>query len=667
MDKKKIIIEKNMNRILKFTVDTENKLIKILAEDLPKDITDDEIQQLLNYITNNKIINKKELFKAHFLIRKNQPINFRFKNKNDLIKYIEENKNGEKKVLIKQAVENCEYDLSAKEIIEIFNSYNFSTENKKRNILEEGELKYLHTPKTNKQKTEDILNEHLRRTGGIVRTRFPPEPNGYLHIGHAKSLYLNFNYAKLHNGHCNIRFDDTNPKNEKEEYYKSIIESVKWMGYPVDDIRAASDCFEKLIEFGFILIRKGLAYCSFDTSEEIEEQRKNLKYSKYRNTTPEKNLELFQMMVDGKFKEGEIILRLKQEYNKHNPLTFDLIAFRIIDHPHSRKTMHVYPSYDFTHCLNDSLEDITHSFCSREFFSRRETYYWLIDALDLYRPVQWEFNRLNISNTVLSKRKLNMLVENKIVEGWDDPRLYTLMGLKRRGVRPSAINNFIETVGYTFTNTIVDVRKFEKVIRDDLFTSAPRHMAIIDPLLIKIENFPGERKIYLKDYDIKGEERELIVGPELYIERSDFIGCEKCYENKQCCTVPSDFYRLTFSQPVSLLNLFTIKVKEIKSDYLIVSIIDNPLNTKYIQWVNKEDAVPIRFYLYDHLFKSFNPEEHDLMDDINPNNLVVKDGFGDIRLKNKKEGEIFQLKRIGYFCKDREENRFNLTIKLKNI
>ncbi|KAG0418005.1 putative glutamine--tRNA ligase, partial [Dictyocoela roeselum] len=317
------------------------------------------------------------------------------------------------------------------------------------NAYEDGLLAMLHRPGENPQLNEKIRAEHLKRTNGKVVTRFPPEPNGFLHIGHAKALNLDFGYAEKYGGITYLRFDDTNPRNEKEEFYQKIIEDVEWLGFKPYKVTAASDYFDQLIDFAFVLIDKGLAYCCHQTKEEIQEYRKCNKPSPWRGRSIAMNRELFKEMIDGKWPEKSICLRLKMDFLSKNPLMHDLIAYRVIKQPHIRakKVYNVYPSYDYTHCINDSLEDITHSFCSREFYSRRESYYWVVDSLEIYRPVQWEFSRLNISNTVLSKRKLTKLVDEKIVDGWDDPRLYTISGLRRRGVPPNAINRFARSGG----------------------------------------------------------------------------------------------------------------------------------------------------------------------------------------------------------------------------
>lgn len=406
-----------------------------------------------------------------------------------------------------------------------------------RDWLESGELTKLHRPGENAQASEEIRAAHLKRTGGVVVTRFPPEPNGFLHIGHAKALNLNFQYAKKHGGYTFLRFDDTNPKNEHIKYYKEIADDLSWLGFEPKYVTASSDYFERMIEIARTLIRKDKAYvchlpfddirkyrrvdgavergkhtmpaaellkkyivhgklhpqCSCPSSCDIhahsgcceEALESTFKLSPFRNRSPELNLKLFEEMVEGKWKEGTAVLRLKMEESSKNPFMLDLVAFRVIDVPHPLTGTHykVYPSYDFALCVCDSLEDVTHSFCSKEFFTRQESYRWLIDAAGLYRPVQWEFSRLNISGAMISKRKIKKLLKDKAIKSLDDPRLFTLKGLKRRGFTPSAINKFCEKVGITFSESSIDVKMLESFVRDDLNTVAARVMCVADPIL----------------------------------------------------------------------------------------------------------------------------------------------------------------------------------------
>ncbi|KAM0687596.1 Glutaminyl-tRNA synthetase [Conglomerata obtusa] len=435
--------------------------------------------------------------------------------------------------------------------------------------LKEGELSKIHTPFTNPLNTPEILESHLKRTKGSVITRFPPEPNGFLHIGHAKALNLSYEFSKLHGGRFILRFDDTNPKNELAEYYNSIEKDVQWLlgakeliklpNNKTDDDNSnnknntmnnidnndsntnitsninndsnnnnedannniindshgnyvktyASDYFQEFINFGKQLIKKGKAFVCHQSKEEIKKFREENRDSPFRNRSVEMNLFLFEEMIQGKHKEGSISLRMKMNMQSKNPLMHDLIAFRVIEEKHSRTgdKFKVYPSYDFTHCINDSLEDITHSFCSREFFLRKESYCWLLDELNLYKPVQWEFTRLNIQGTVLSKRKITELIKTGVVCGWNDPRLYTLCGLRRRGFTPSGINNFVKKVGITFSESVIEKKSLENCVRDDLNVVSKKINCVIEPIKIKLNE-----EIY-------------------FIEKSDFLD-EPNFENE---------------------------------------------------------------------------------------------------------------------------------------
>eukprot|EP00866_Antonospora_locustae_P001463 jgi/Antlo1/1463/2558 len=409
----------------------------------------------------------------------------------------------------------------------------------KKDWLDEGEIARLHRPGENPQVDENIRDLHLRRTGGVVVTRFPPEPNGVLHIGHAKALNLNFKYAEKHNGYVFLRFDDTNPKNENMKYYRAIIKDVEWLGFKPKFVTASSDYFEKMIEFGKALIREGKAYVCHLPLDDVRKYRRSVgvvhhgrqqypaaevlkkyirsgtkhpecmcpsnceiharhsvspeeeitselhfKLSPFRDRPVDVNLTLFQEMIDGRWKEGTAVLRLKMDTDSTNPFMLDLVAFRVIEKPHSLTGTRykVYPSYDFALCICDSLEDVTHSFCSREFLTRQEPYKWLLKNLGLYMPVQWEFSRLNMPDALLSKRKIKKLIENKVIKSIDDPRLFTIKGLRRRGFTPQAINRFCEKVGITFSDSTIDTKMLESFVREDLNAVAKRVMCVTDPI-----------------------------------------------------------------------------------------------------------------------------------------------------------------------------------------
>ncbi|ELQ73938.1 Glutaminyl-tRNA synthetase [Trachipleistophora hominis] len=515
-----------------------------------------------------------------------------------------------------------------KRAISVLKSFNVKSKKiERKGILNEGKLRYLHKAGENPQISEEILQAHLKRTDGEIITRFPPEPNGYLHIGHAKAMYLDFNFGNR----CILRYDDTNPKNEMAEYYESILEDVRWMGYTPWKITRASDYFDELIDFARRLVRDGKAYVCHLSTEEIKAQV----LSPYRNRSPEVNLALFEEMISGKWKEGTAILRLKMDMDSKNMLMHDLIAYRIIDKDHLKadKKYYVYPSYDYTHCINDSLEDITHSFCSREFFSRRVSYYWLLDNLRVYKPVQWEFSRLNISNTVLSKRKLNALIAKGIVMGWDDPRLFTLRGLRRRGVPPQAINAFVEKVGITFNESIVDVRLFENIVRD--FLKDQRIVNVIyDPIEMKIED----------------QESILIDGDDFREKNTE------------------DFLRLTYDQPVGLVNKYAVELVSIDDRLLKVRKTARTFKSR-IHWLTKDaQNVKIRVRELSHLFRSFNPEEKDFLEDVDPDSMQIVEGLCEPGITDVKVGEVVQFFRKGWYCRDEDENglmTFNKTVGMK--
>ncbi|KAG0442356.1 putative glutamine--tRNA ligase [Dictyocoela muelleri] len=676
----------NLKKIFTLT-DSNNKLLYILATLINDEI---DVKEIINGIENNQLTNEKMLRGAVENVKKGKSLNDFLENLHfeDFDDFVEENlKLGKNKLLkkiyshgrfryvdgerLKELVEKLTIEENeAKENIKQINkdakdNENVNIQNDKEDVkkvlYEEGLLTLLHKPGENPQLNEKIRDEHLKRTGGKVVTRFPPEPNGYLHIGHAKALNLDFGYAEKYGGVTYLRFDDTNPRNEKEEYYQKIIEEVEWLGFKPFKITAASDYFDQLIQFAFVLIDKGLAYCCHQTKEEIQDFRKCNKPSPWRDRSPAVNHELFQEMIDGKWPEKSISLRLKMDHTSKNPLLHDLIAYRVIkqDHIRAKKKYNVYPSYDYTHCINDSLEDITHSFCSREFYSRRESYYWVVDNLEIYRPVQWEFSRLNISNTVLSKRKLTKLVDEKIVDGWDDPRLYTISGLRRRGFPPVAINKFARSVGITCSESIIDVKILENFVRDELNATARRVMAVRDPIKLIIENFEGPEYVEIEDFPNSDKKistkRTIRVKNEIFIDKNDFSLVDD-----------PNFHRLSPTQSVGLYKLFAVKFKRKLNDAILVTITDEKPK-KFIQWVS--DPIKIKMKMYSPLFKSFNPEEVDMMKDINFNSLEIVNGYADKRILNCQVRDVFQFQRIGYFCVDEVKNDeivFNLTILLKN-
>ena len=546
---------------------------------------------------------------------------------------------------------------------------NVEIEKYKKNWLDEGEIKLLHKAGENKQVNEQIMKEHLERTGGKVVTRFPPEPNGNLHIGHAKALNLSFEYAKKYRGITYMRFDDTNPKNEADELYDGILEDVKWLGFEPYAITASSDYFDDMLEMSKKLLKKGSAYIDFCSLEEIRNRR--VKYQKerdsghddpsllspYRNTEPNENLNLFDRMLKGEFKDGEAVLRFKMPLESKNPLMLDLVGARIIDMEHARKKRNfmVYPTYEFALCVSDSIEDVTHSFCSREFYTRQEPYHWLLQELKMYEPVQWEFSRLNVSNTVLSKRKLTKLVEKGL--GWDDPRFYTIKGMRRRGFPASAINAFVQSVGITFSDCIVDCKILESFVSKELYKTAKKATCLMDPL-----------KIYINK-KAKGiiSEVEVDINKIIYIDRSDFMEEDDKKDTKD------KFLRLTPTNPVGLIGCGVLKYVGKETDGIRCELLtkEECKVSKNIQWLpNLNNKVEIRWYTP--LFTCFNPEEGGFMNNINlEGSLQIKTGYVDSTVLSAAVEDKFQFIRIGYFCCDKDSTFekdkklvFNLTLEL---
>ncbi|XP_034186948.1 glutaminyl-tRNA synthetase [Osmia lignaria lignaria] len=527
---------------------------------------------------------------------------------------------------------------------------------------------YIVTPNTHK-----LLQEHLKITGGKVITRFPPEPNGILHIGHAKAISINFGYAAAHDGMCYLRYDDTNPAKEEEKFFIGIHKMVEWLGYKPAKITHSSDYFQQLYEWAVQLIKKGLAYVCHQSSEEIKGF--NPPPSPWRDRPISENLQLFNDMKDGLLEEGEATLRMKVtlEEGKQDP-----VAYRIKYSPHQRTGDQwcIYPTYDFTHCLCDSIENITHSLCTKEFQSRRSSYYWLCNALDIYCPVQWEYGRLNVSYAVVSKRKINKLIEEGILSDWDDPRLFTLTALRRRGFPPEAINNFCAQMGVTGAQAVVDPAVLEACVRDVLNLTASRHMVVLDPIKITISNFPHENPIKLSISDFPNEpergQHEITFDKIVYIESSDFK--EKAEK---------DFRRLTPNQSVGLKYIgVVLRMKEIvrDGDGNIVNLIveQEPISEAnkpkaFIHWVS--NPVPASIRLYDRLFKHKNPEDpHEVpngfLSDINPASKKEVVGYVDTSLTNlAKPFNKFQFERVGFFSVDPDtvpgKLVFNRTVTLK--
>ena len=530
--------------------------------------------------------------------------------------------------------------------------------------------------------TTELIKKHLEVTGGKIMTRFPPEPNGYLHLGHAKAMRFCFTSASNAGGNCYLRLDDTNPEKETKEYIDSIKENCEWLGYHPWKVTYASDYFDDLYNIAVKLIKKGLAYVDNLSKQEISEYREKKIDSPYRNRTVEENLKLFEMMRQGRFEEKECCLRMKIDMKHNNPCMRDPVAYRIkyVPHPHAGDKWCIYPTYDFTHCLNDSLENITHSLCTLEFEIRRDSYYWLLEAAEMYRPFVWEYSRLNVTHIVVSKRKLLQLVTSHTVNGWDDPRMPTINGLRRRGYTADAINNFVDTVGVTRrgNENIISIKLLENAIKSDLDKKAPRTMAVIEPIKVNIVNLKEDLSIdtplfpKLKE---SGGVRKVNLTKNIFIERIDF----KEEDDK-------DFNGLTPNQEVGLKYAGVLKLEEIKKNKegvvteLLCSYSNENKKTKgRIHWISDKDYVNAELRLYDYLFKSDDPfhsnEEgvsHDPMDDVNPDNLVIKyHALVNRDLCEKvKPYDHFQFERLGYFVCDPDSECdkgryvFNLTVDL---
>lgn len=534
-----------------------------------------------------------------------------------------------------------------------------------------------------------IIDEDLA-TGkhNTVHTRFPPEPNGYLHIGHAKSICLNFGVAQDYHGKCNLRFDDTNPVKEDVEYVESIQQDVEWLGFHWDgNIRYSSDYFDQLYQYAVELIGKGLAYVDELSADQIREYRGTLtapgKNSPYRERSIEENLALFEKMKDGGFEEGKACLRAKIDMASPFMVMRDPVIYRIkfAEHHQTGNKWCIYPMYDFTHCISDALENITHSLCTLEFQDNRRLYDWVLDNITIpCHPRQYEFSRLNLEYTVMSKRKLNSLVTDKVVEGWDDPRMPTISGLRRRGYTAASIREFCKRIGVTKQDNNVEMAALESCIRDDLNENAPRAMAVLDPVRIVIENYPegNSHLLAMPNHPNKPEmgERQVAFSREIYIDRADF----REEANKQ-------YKRLVLGKEVRLRNAYVIKAERVEKDT------DGNITTIYCQydadtlgkdpgdgrkvrgvihWVSAPHAVPAEFRLYERLFSVPNPgAAEDFMATINPDSLIIRTGFVEASLATAEKGVAYQFEREGYFCADCRHSQpgklvFNRTVGLRD-
>lgn len=538
----------------------------------------------------------------------------------------------------------------------------------------------------------NIIDKDLSegKNEGRVHTRFPPEPNGYLHVGHAKSICLNFGIAEAYqaqNAVCNLRFDDTNPEKESEEFAKAIQDDVTWLGFEWHgEVRNASDYFEDLYGFAKELIAKGVAYVDESPAEEMAKNRGNFQTpgteSAYRNRPAEESLDLFERMRAGEFDDGQMVLRAKIDMAHPNMLMRDPVLYRIkrMHHIKTGDKWCIYPMYDFTHCISDALESITHSLCTLEFEVNRPLYDWVLDNLDIpARPRQYEFSRLNLAYTITSKRKLTQLVEEKLVDGWDDPRMPTISGMRRRGYTPASIRNFCKAVGISKVNSVTDMTLLEDNVRQDLDITAERRMAVMDPIKVVITNYPEDKEEMLtgKNHPKNDEmgTRVLPFSRELYIDRADY----REEANKK-------YKRMVKGGEVRLRNAYVIRadeaiyddngeITELHCTYDPDTLGKNPEGRKVrgvIHWVSAKHAKPALIRMYDRLFKVDNPGAMDnFLEALNENSYSEQTAMVEASLGEAKPEERFQFEREGYFTADRYDHSadklvFNRTVTLRN-
>ena len=536
---------------------------------------------------------------------------------------------------------------------------------------------------------EEIIEKDLAngKNGSKIHTRFPPEPNGYLHIGHAKSICLNFGLAKKYNGLCNLRFDDTNPVKEDVEYVDSIKEDIQWLGFQWAEEHYASDYFDQLYLWAEQMIQEGLAYVDDQTQEEISAGRgvptKPGVESPYRNRTPEENLDLFRRMKAGEFPDGSRVLRAKIGMSSPNMHMRDPIMYRILhtDHHRTGNKWCIYPMYDYAHGQSDSIEGITHSICTLEFEIHRPLYDWFCEALKIHHPQQIEFARLNLNYTIMSKRKLMKLVQEKHVMGWDDPRMPTICGLRRRGYTPQSVRNFAETVGIAKRDNIIDVSLLEFCAREDLNKVATRTMAVLDPVKLIIDNYPDNQEEMLaainNPENPEAGTRNVPFSKELWIERADF---REVADKK--------FYRLTVGGEVRLKYAYIIKCTHVDKDAdgNIVAIhatydpetrsglaASNRKVKATIHWLSTAHAKKAEVRLFERLFNVPDPDDCEegqtFLDHLNPHSLTIQDGWIEESLTLENAEKHYQFERIGYFCIDRDSTPnklvFNKTVGLK--
>lgn len=541
---------------------------------------------------------------------------------------------------------------------------------------------------------EQIIEDDLKAglPADKLRFRFPPEPNGYLHVGHASSICLNFGLGLRYNAPVNLRFDDTNPAKEEQEYVDAIKKDVEWLGYQWAEERYASDYFQQMYDWAVEFIKKGIAYVDSQSSEEMAKQKGTPSQpgteSPYRNRSVEENLDLFERMKNGEFEEGKHVLRAKIDMTSSNMLMRDPIMYRILHRHHHRtgNDWKIYPMYDWAHGESDYLEQISHSLCTLEFLMHRELYDWFLDQIyddKLVRPKQREFARRNLSHTVVSKRKLLQLVQEGHVNGWDDPRMSTISGMRRRGYTPASIRNFADTIGIAKRTNLIDVSLLEFCVREDLNKTAPRVMAVLDPVKLIITNYPEGKEEWLEAENNPEDEsagfRQVPFSRELYIEREDFM------ENAN-----SKYFRLTLGKEVRLKNAYIIRgesvvkdengnITEIHATYDTDSRSGSGTEASLrkikgtIHWVSVAHAIEAEVRIYDRLFTHEAPDadkDVDFKEYINPNSLQVITGYLEPGLKEAKAGERYQFQRLGYFCVDPDTTSnkivFNKTVGLRD-
>ncbi len=540
---------------------------------------------------------------------------------------------------------------------------------------------------------EQIIEKDLKEgySKEELKFRFPPEPNGYLHIGHASAIHLNFGFGKKYNAPVNLRFDDTNPTKEEQEYVDAIKEDIKWLGYEWDQELYASDYFQQLYEWAVEMIKNGDAYVDSQTSEEIAQQKGTPTQpgtnSPYRDRSVEENLRLFEAMKNGETPEGKDVLRAKIDMSSPNMLMRDPIMYRSLHKPHLRtgEEWKIYPMYDWAHGESDFIEDISHSFCTLEFLPHRELYNWFLEKIGKegeLKPKQREFARRNLSHSVVSKRKLAQLVENGIVESWDDPRMPTISGLRRRGYSPESIKNFAESIGIAKRENLIDMAHLEFCAREDLNKTSPRVMAVLDPVRVVIENYEKEEEWLETENNPEDESagtRKIPFSKELFIEREDFRE-----------EAGRKFFRLKLGKEVRLKSAYIIKAERVDKDEVgnIMTIYctydpksrsgsGTPESKRRVKgtlhWVSAKHAIPAEIRLYDRLFTVPDPEadkEKTFLDFINPDSLKVVTGFIEPSLKTAKVLERYQFQRKGYFCVDKDSTEeklvFNRTVPLRD-